>query len=122
MTPTIIAGSRWITDYQALCRSIEISGFRITEVVSGTAKGVDTLGERWARERGIPIKQFVPDWQNHFLAAGPIRNGEMIEYIRPQGQVVLLWDGTSTGSADLLRKARLALPESHIYQELYHGK
>ena len=44
----IIAGSRDITDYSLVCRAISESKFDITEVISGTARGVDTLGEKWA--------------------------------------------------------------------------
>lgn len=48
---TIIAGSRDITDYprfeQYMQRVLD-SGWTITEVVSGTCRGVDQMGERWA--------------------------------------------------------------------------
>ena len=40
----IIAGSRNFTDYKVLQDAIKNSGFKITEVVSGGAKGVDSLG------------------------------------------------------------------------------
>lgn len=42
---TIIAGSRWITDAALVYRAIDLSGFDITEVVSGASCGVDTIGE-----------------------------------------------------------------------------
>ena len=47
---TIIAGSRNVTDYSAIDEAVQNSRFSITEVVSGTAKGVDRLGERWTDE------------------------------------------------------------------------
>ena len=41
---TIIAGSRSITDIQLLYDAIRESGFQITEVVCGEARGADRLG------------------------------------------------------------------------------
>ena len=44
----IIAGSRGVEDYALVEEAVKQSGFDITEVVSGTARGVDLLGEHWA--------------------------------------------------------------------------
>ena len=51
----IIAGSRSITDYATLRKAIIMSGLwdvhkTAIEVVSGKAKGVDTLGEEGSRQ------------------------------------------------------------------------
>jgi hypothetical protein len=77
---TIIAGSRNINNYSLLCRVMKDVPWEITEVVCGKARGVDTLGERWAHEHGIPVKEFPADWDTHGKAAGPIRNKQMAEY------------------------------------------
>jgi hypothetical protein len=77
---TIIAGSRTITDYWHVLCAVSRSGFEITEVVSGTARGVDKLGERWAECHNIPVKRFPADWSKHGKAAGHIRNAEMGDY------------------------------------------
>jgi predicted nucleic acid-binding protein len=80
----IIAGSRDITDYQfvkeAIEAAIETSGFVITEVIFGCAKGVDTLGEKWARENNIPIAHFPADWKQYGKRAGHLRNSQMADY------------------------------------------
>ena len=55
---TIVAGSRSITNYEIVKEAIEKSGFDIISIVSGGARGVDSLGERYARENGIELKQF----------------------------------------------------------------
>ena len=60
----IIAGSRTFTNYENLLKIIKESEFEITEVVSGGAAGADTLGEQFAKENNIPIKQFLADWNN----------------------------------------------------------
>jgi hypothetical protein len=46
---TIIAGSRQIEDFDALSKTIEDAGWDIDEVVSGTCRGVDVMGEEWAQ-------------------------------------------------------------------------
>ena len=76
----IIAGSRNITDYNLVKSVIKESGFEITEVVSGTARGVDRLGEHWAIENNISIKKFPAEWDKYGKSAGYKRNIEMAQY------------------------------------------
>lgn len=76
----IVAGSREFNNYELLKQQLipYISG--ITEIVSGTAKGADRLGERFANEYKIPIKRFPADWSNLGKSAGYIRNELMAKY------------------------------------------
>ncbi|MGH7974927.1 MAG: DUF2493 domain-containing protein [bacterium] len=99
---TIIAGSRTITDAAEVEKAITASGFTITEVISGGARGVDSLGEDYARANNLPLQIFLADWQQHEKAAGPIRNTEMAANA---DALILVWDGVSRGSADMLKKA-----------------
>jgi hypothetical protein len=99
----IIAGSRSVVSFPIVESACLRSGFAITEVVSGGASGVDTLGERFARERGIPVRRFPADWSRFGRSAGPRRNREMAEYGEA---LVLVWDGQSRGSASMLAYAR----------------
>lgn len=68
----------------------------------GGADGADLLGERYAKERGYPIKRFDADWTKFGKAAGPIRNGKMAEYA---DYLIAFWDGKSTGTADMINQA-----------------
>lgn len=97
----IVAGSRDVQDLAAVERAIEKSGFQVTEVVSGTAKGADSLGEVWAIQRGIPIMRFPANW-NLGLQAGPMRNQRMAEYGEA---LVAVWKNSSSGTADMIRRA-----------------
>ena len=83
-------------------QAIEESGFEITEVVSGAAKGVDVLGEQWAESRGIPVTRFMPDYKNHGKGAPLVRNSQMARYA---DAVIVVWDGNSRGAYDMFRKA-----------------
>jgi len=44
----IIAGSRSFHDYQRLCQTRAPERHRITQVLTGGARGADQLGYRWA--------------------------------------------------------------------------
>lgn len=75
---TIIAGGR---DTQLTLEDIEyLNTLDITEVVSGGARGIDTEGEIWAQETGIPIKRFPAEWNKYGKGAGFKRNVQMAEY------------------------------------------
>lgn len=95
----IIAGSRNVKDYSLVVQSIVRSGYDITEVVSGCATGVDTLGEQWARANGVPIKEMPANWNKYGNSAGPIRNRDMAEYA---DAAVVVWDGESRGSRNMI--------------------
>lgn len=60
----IIAGDRELEDINMVTKAIEQSGFDITELVSGGARGTDKMGELWARANHVPIKVFQADWNN----------------------------------------------------------
>lgn len=98
----IIAGSRDFDNYLHLLQAVVKSGFDITEVVSGGARGADALGELLARDLDFDLKRFPADWNKHGRAAGPIRNGEMAEYA---DALIAMWDGVSTGTANMIKQA-----------------
>lgn len=101
---TIIAGSREIVDYEIVKEAILKSFIHISEVVSGTAAGVDRLGERYSREHKIPIKRFPPDWVRFGKSAGYLRNQEMADYVGRDGALVAVWNG-SKGTAHMIEIA-----------------
>lgn len=111
----VIAGSRGITDYNLVEVAIAQSDFSIGEVVSGCARGVDTLGERWAKSANIPIKQFWPDWGRFGRAAGKYRNSEMAAYA---DAAIILWDGESKGTLDMIHRMRCQKKRCEVYNEL----
>ena len=101
----IIAGSRTITDPLELEKAIKLSGFQITEIISGGCRGVDSLGENYAEANKIPVQIFRPDWEQYGKAAGPLRNTQMATYVGEEGALIALHDGISSGTHDMIRKA-----------------
>lgn len=100
---TIIAGSRTVHSQRLIDQAMEESGFEVTEVVSGGARGADHLGEMWAVRHKIPIKRFPANWDRYGRGAGMIRNTEMVKYA---DALVAVWDGSSRGTNDVIIKAR----------------
>ena len=106
----IVAGGRDFKDYYLLKETLD--NFQqeygnITEVVSGTAKGVDKLGEQYANENNIPIKRFVPDWQGLGKKAGHVRNRQMGSYTKEHnGMLVAFWDKQSKGTKGMIDYAK----------------
>lgn len=101
----IVAGSRTITDSSLVFDAIEKSGITVTEVISGGARGVDTIGWEWALLRGIPTKVFKAEWFKYGQSAGPRRNREMANYCGKDAALILIWDGASKGSSNMKKEA-----------------
>lgn len=99
----IVAGSRGITRLVVVAKAINDSRFEVTEIVSGCARGVDRLGEQWARANKIPIRRFPADWDKYGRSAGFRRNTEMAIYA---DALVAIWDGQSRGTKHMIQEAR----------------
>lgn len=79
----LVSGSRTFDDKKLLYK--EIDNFikengNIAEIISGKAKGADTLGEQYAKDRGIKLIEFPAEWDVYGKKAGYMRNVEMGKY------------------------------------------
>ena len=116
----IIAGSRIVKNYSLVKRVIKESNFKITEIISGEAPGVDKLGERYSKEiLGKEPKIFEAEWTNIYhpdavirtnssgrkydASAGHRRNEKMANYA--DALIVIIKDN-SKGSMDMLQIAQ----------------
>lgn len=108
----IVAGGRDFNDFDVVANAIVESKFIITEIVSGCAAGVDTLGEIYAAENDIPVKKFPADWKKNGRSAGPIRNGQMAEYA---DALVAVWDGVSRGTKNMIDQATARGRQVHVH-------
>ncbi len=128
----IIAGSRSITDFEIIKKAIECCPFPVSEVVSGRAKGVDLLGEKYAGEEKIPIKVFKPSWSDleapgaivktnrygkYNAKAGIDRNEKMGDYA---DALIAVWDGESTGTKHMIEYMEFLDKEVFIYNISEH--
>jgi len=73
---------------------------RISEIVSGTARGIDNLGEQLAEKFDLEKALFPADW-NRGRGAGHIRNKDMAIYC---DLAIIFWDGVSAGTKNMIEQ------------------
>ena len=101
----IIAGGRDFDNYpllQRICNQV-LNGEKDIEIISGTARGADSLGEQYTQDNGMKVKQFPAEWKKFGRFAGPIRNAHMAQYA---GTLIVIWDGKSRGTKNMIGLAK----------------
>lgn len=86
-----------------------------TLIIQGMCRGADWLARLSAKELGYQIKDYPANWDLHGLAAGPIRNRQMLE--EKPDLVVAFHDnnGTGKGTKDMLNAAKQAGVSTKIF-------
>ena len=99
MVNIAIVGSRDFEDYELLYNELKeflfdidyegdlngewsevlYSKYNSVKIISGGAKGADTLGERFAKDFNLDTLIFKPDWNMYGKSAGFIRNRKIVE-------------------------------------------
>ena len=102
-----VVGSRSFDDQELLDRTLDeqCRAVHINTIVSGGARGADSLAEIWANRRGIQTQIFLPDWDRHGTAAGFIRNRLIVENC---DEMIAFWDGESRGTLSSITWAKAA--------------
>ena len=106
----IVAGSRTITELDVVKDAVVNATFhhQVDEIVSGGARGVDTLAGVVAGMLDLQFTEMPADWERHGRRAGYLRNEEMALYAKetPPGGLVAVWDGISRGTKHMIDIAR----------------
>jgi hypothetical protein len=116
MFKLIVAGSRTFNNYNFLKEKLNHLLQNVNEeieIVSGTAKGADTLGEKYALEFGFKIKYFKPNWTDFGKVAGFLRNTEMAKY---SDACVVFWKNKSNGSKHMIDQAKNFNLKLRVYE------
>ena len=110
-----VVGSRSFHDYDRLKEVLdrEIKNARLYKperniwIVSGGARGADTLARRYAYSRypDIEYTEYKPDWEKYGKKAGMVRN---LEIVRNSNHIVAFWNGKSKGTKHTIATARRA--------------
>lgn len=94
-----IVGSRTFNDYEQLKNFIDEkckeNNIEIDTIISGGAKGADSLSEHYAAEKSINTIIFKADWDKYGKRAGFIRNFDIIKNC---DICFAFWDGESHGT------------------------
>ena len=96
----IIAGGRDFDNYDNLVKVLDKLP-KPKEIVSGKARGADSLGEVYALDHGITVAEFPADWDKFGKSAGHVRNQQMADYA---DILVAFWDGESKGTKSMIKK------------------
>ena len=107
MCKVAIVGSRRFTNYGYMCQILDTArdNGKIDLIVSGGAKGADSLAQHYAKDNGIPILIYYPDWDKHNKAAGVIRNQHIVD--EADIMIAFAYDD-SIGTRDSIRKMEKA--------------
>jgi len=107
-----IVGSRSYTNYDVIESIVDGLNFSIKCIVSGGARGVDTLAERYAQRKGIPCHVFTPNWDQFGKRAGVMRNTDIVA---SADVVVAFPTKDSKGTFDTINKARKKGIQVHVH-------
>ena len=100
----IIAGSRGFSNYKLLkekCNEYlreKRKKYNII-IISGGARGADTLGEKYAQDEGFSLEVFPANWNKFGKSAGFIRNEQMAEIA---DALIAFWDEKSHGTKHMI--------------------
>lgn len=100
----IIAGSRGFSNYKLLkekCNEYlreKRKEYNII-IISGGARGADTLGEKYAQDEGFSLEVFLANWNKFGKSAGFRRNEQMAEVA---DALIAFWDGKSNGTKHMI--------------------
>ena len=73
------------------------------EIVSGGAVGVDACAAEYAKENGIKLTVFLPQYEKYGRAAPIVRNKEIVDYA---DKIIAFWDGSSKGTLSVIKYAQ----------------
>lgn len=86
-----------------------------TEIVSGGARGVDTCAANYAKDMGLKLTEFLPDYSLWGKRAPLVRNKEIVNYA---DYVVAFWDGESRGTWFVLNYCKeIGKPYRIVYMQ-----
>lgn len=108
----VVTGGRECTGEVAQLVRRTLEARRPDLVIVGDALGVDLEARAWCRSMDRQMRVFRAEWQKYGAAAGPIRNGQMVEYAAECVKLgcvveVLAFPG-GKGTADMVRQCRAA--------------
>lgn len=100
MLKLIVAGGREFSDVSLVYKKLDehIAGADVL-IISGGARGADTLALDYAADRGLPIKIMPAEWEARGKGAGYIRNSAMAD---EADELIAFWDGESRGTKHMI--------------------
>ena len=94
-----IVGSRNLTNIPL----DQYVGEEVTEIVSGGAVGVDACAAEFAKNQGLRLTEFLPEYELYGRAAPIVRNKKIVDYA---DKVIVFWNGYSRGTLSVIKYAQ----------------
>ena len=74
----------------------------VEELVSGGAVGVDSCAAEYAKNKGLRLTVFLPEYEQYGRAAPIVRNKKIVDY---SDKIIAFWDGKSKGTQSVIKYA-----------------
>ena len=107
----IIAGGRDFDDYEYMSTKLNelfkvqnVFNNKAIKIISGMAKGADTLGIRYADEHKLTKILFPANWTGYHRIAGFLRNNDMLSIAT---HLIAFWNGKSNGTKHMIEIAQM---------------
>ena len=114
----LVCGSRHFNDYAKLCNEMDklpLDENQPITIISGEARGADTLAKRYAEECGWNYEGYPADWNTYGKRAGPIRNRRMLVEGKPE-LVVAFLAPDSRGTQNMIDQSKKAGVEVYVVE------
>ncbi len=90
----LVCGGRDFTDRELVFQTLDDiseTECRITEIITGGARGADSFAVEWSGSRGVRSIVHPAQWKTHGKSAGPIRNRRML--VKEEPHLVVAFPG-----------------------------
>ena len=95
----------------------------VRAVIHGAARGIDSIADEVAQDAGLQVTSFPADWNKHGKGAGPIRNTQMLDFLRDKmatgvsGVVIAFHPdiASSKGTRNMVSQAKRAGIQTIVY-------
>lgn len=118
----LVCGSRTFNDWDLFKDTMsELVPGNDHTIISGAARGADTMASEWAKYRGCALEEYPAKWYEYGKAAGPIRNKQMLDegkpdlvlaFLSPVAKQEIFYGLSSSkhspGTRDMIRQAEKA--------------
>ena len=94
-----VIGSRSFSGYAFFCSHLSKFKHDDLTIVSGGARGTDSLAQTYAKHNGLKILIVYPNWHKHERSAGFIRNQEVVN---ESTELITFWNGISPGTKNVI--------------------
>lgn len=115
----LVCGATYFNDYEKLhdelMKLFAERGFNNVTIISGMAKGADTLAVKFAEQYELPCLKFPADWARYGKGAGPVRNQQMLDEGKPD-LIVAFPMQSSRGTRDMINRGLMEDIEVIVFE------